>query len=157
MSKVLDTKNFTKAYIDNKGISEMFFDDDLIYVASKKQPTLTCTVERATTPLHFKLTYQFEDWAHKLRYYEPTGDKPYGFVAMQTVRLGMRVLTINSSGRTRIWTDKLSKTGKIVYTGLDTPYEKVEYTIRAYMVCKSPQGKTTVVYSPQKSYKLADL
>lgn len=157
MSKVLDTKNFTKAYIDDKGVSEMFFDKELIYVASKKKPEITCTVEKATTPLHFKLTYQFEDWAHKLRYFDATSDKPYGFVVMLTGRLGNQILTIDTDGRTLIYATKLSKTGSIVYTDLKAINANVKYTIRAFMQYKNEQGIKNIVYSPQKVYKLADL
>lgn len=157
MSKVLDTKNFTKAYIDDKGVSEMFFDNELIYVASKKKPEITCTVEKATTPLYFKLTYQFEDWAHKLRYFDATSDKPYGFVVMETGRLGHQILTIKTDGRTLIYTMKLPETGSFVYTKFKAINANVKYTIRAFMQYKNEQGITDVVYSPQKVYKLADL
>lgn len=157
MSKVLDTKNFAKGYIDGKGVSEMFFDNELIYVASKKEPEITCTVEKATTPLYFKLTYQFEDWAHKLRYFDATGDKPYGFVVMQTFRLGNRILTINTSGKTLIYATELSKTGSFVSTKLKATNVNTQYTIRAFMQYKDKNGRTQTVYSPQKNYKLADL
>lgn len=100
-----------------------------------------------------KLTGTFEDYENIEKYYEVTA---HGLVYMQKTRLGTKVLTVNTSGRTRVNCSSYSSNGTFSYTFKPTNIS-TQYTARAFLAYIDEDGVTRYVYSAPIliSYKTA--
>ena len=100
-----------------------------------------------------KLTGTFEDYENIEKYYEVTA---HGLVYMQKTRLGTKVLTVNTSGRTRVNFSSYSSNGTFSYTFKPTNIS-TQYTARAFLAYIDEDGVTRYVYSAPIliSYKTA--
>ena len=117
--------------------------EEIPYVKQRKAPSVSLTVEPNSAG-KLVLTGKVNDYENLDNYYEITS---HGLVYMHTVRLGMCVLTVNSSGRTKVNFGAYRNDGSYVYTM--TPTNKnVSYTVRAFVSYVDPTtGRTTYVYS----------
>ena len=112
--------------------------------AVKKAPTVSLTVTKNTSTSRLVLAGKFDDYLNADCYYEVTA---HGIVYMQTIRLGKRVLTVNTSGRTRVNFGSYKEDGSFVYN-LKPTSKSLSYTIRAFMIYTDPEtGKSVVIYS----------
>ena len=110
----------------------------------KSAPVVTLKVTKNISTQRLVLSGKFEDYVNVDKYYEVTS---HGIVYMQTVRLGKRVLTVNTSGRSRVTFSAYKEDGSFVYN-LKPSSKNVSYTVRAFMVYTDPEtGKSVTVYS----------
>ena len=99
------------------------------------------------------MTGTLEDYANIDNYYEVTS---HGILYMKTVALGKRVLTVNSSGRTKVTFSEYDTDGSFTYR-LTPGGEAVSYTIRSFAAYTNPAtGKTVYKYSTPIVTKLSD-
>ena len=101
-----------------------------------------------------KLVGTFEDFANKENYYDVTA---HGIVYIQKTRLGTKVLTVNTSGRTRVNISSYGSAGTFSYTFKPTN-TSTQYTARAFLSYVDEDGVTRYVYSNPVvvSYKTAN-
>lgn len=111
--------------------------------ASKSAPELTAQVYKRNGA-YLTMVGRFEDFEHQDRYYELTY---HGIVYMETARLGTRVLTVNTPGRSRVNFSGYKEDGSFVYN--IRPAAKTRaYTVRSFAIYTNPKtGRTETVYS----------
>ena len=118
--------------------------EEFEYVAELKVPTVSLSVTKNASTGRIVITGVVDDYENLDDYYEITGR---GLVYVTTTRLGTRVLTINTSGRTRVNFSSCKADGSFTYNMKPTN-RNVSYTIRAYITYVDPDtGKTVYVYS----------
>lgn len=89
------------------------------------------------------LTGKFTDYEHLNRYYEVTS---HGFVYYSSSKLGTRVLTVNTPGRTRVNFSTYKSDGSFTYN-MSPAYSSTKYRVRAFLAYTNASGKTAYVYS----------
>ena len=90
------------------------------------------------------MTAKVDDYANLDDYYEITS---HGIVFIYSSRLGSRVLTVNTAGRTKVNFGAYNADGSYVYNYKPVS-RSISYTIRAYISYVDPDtGKTVYVYS----------
>lgn len=109
---------------------------------AKKAPSVTLTASKGSNG-KILLTANFVDYENSDQYYEVTG---HGFVYMSSAKLGTKVLTVNTAGRTKVICASYKADGSYVYN-LKPAYATTKYTIRAYLSYVDENGRTVYVYS----------
>ncbi|MBQ8856520.1 MAG: DUF4982 domain-containing protein [Lachnospiraceae bacterium] len=106
------------------------------------EPSVSISAQAASNK-RIKLTGTFNDFTNIDDYYEITA---HGLVYMQKTRLGTRVLTVNTSGRTRVNCSSYNEDGSFSYT-FKPSSTSTKYTARAYLAYVDEDGVTRYVYS----------
>lgn len=118
--------------------------EEIAYEKELKAPTVSLTVTKNTTTGRIVMTGQVDDYENLEDYYEITG---HGLVFIYKTRLGNRVLTVNTSGRTKVSFGAYKEDGSYVYN-LTPKSKAISYVVRAYITYVDPDtGKTVYVYS----------
>lgn len=118
--------------------------EEIAYEKELKAPTVSLTVTKNTTTGKIVMTGQVDDYENLEDYYEITG---HGLVFIYKTRLGNRVLTVNTSGRTKVSFGAYKEDGSYVYN-LTPKSKAISYVVRAYITYVDPDtGKTVYVYS----------
>lgn len=89
------------------------------------------------------LAGKFEDYENIEKYYDVTA---HGIVYYSATKLGTRVLTVNTPGRTKVSFTKYKTDGSFVYNMKPT-YDNTKYAARAFLAYTNENGKTVYVYS----------
>lgn len=108
----------------------------------KKVPEVIFSAEAAAGG-KIRLTGQFVDYANADDYYEVTD---HGLVYYSTAKLGTKMLTLNTAGRTRVYFSKYSADGTFSYS-MKPAYASTRYTVRAYLTYINDAGRSVTVYS----------
>ncbi|MCD8047259.1 MAG: hypothetical protein LUD80_01530 [Clostridiales bacterium] len=107
-----------------------------------KVPEVSVSVSiNSNRKLSFTGTY--EDYENSEDYYTVTS---HGLVYMLSAKLNYKVLTVNTSGRTRVNFSKYSDTGSFTYSIIPAS-NGAKYTVRAFLAHTNAAGKTVYVYS----------
>ena len=106
-------------------------------------PKVTVSAVRAGSGNKIKLTGTFVDYENADQYYEVTA---HGLVYYSTSKLGTRVLTVNTPGRTRVNFSSYKTDGSFSYT-MTPAYATTKYTVRAFLAYTDENGRTVYVYS----------
>ena len=115
----------------------------IAYQKELKVPEVSLSI---TTNGSGKLVVQgvVEDFENLEDYYQITG---YGLLYIRTSRIGNRLLTTNTSGRTKVSFKTVDENGSFTYTFKPTS-KSTQYAFRAYLTYKDPStGLSVTVYS----------
>ena len=121
------------------------------YQAERKAPTVSLTLSK-TSAGKITIRGQVDDFADLDDAYEITA---HGLLYIQTSRIGTRLLTVNTSGRTRVNFSQYNADGSYSYTFKPTN-KSTSYTFRAFITYTDPDtGASVTVYSDMMrgSYK----
>lgn len=111
-------------------------------VKERKAPSVNLTVTKISDG-KLALEGRFDDYESMDDYYEVTA---HGLVYYETAKLGLKKLTVNTSGRTRVNLKSYKEGGTFTYNM--QPYNgNVKYTVRAFLAYTNEEGKTEYVYS----------
>ena len=109
----------------------------------KTAPTVSVSVERDSTN-KIKMIGVYNDYANKDNYYD---DTEHGLIYYTAARLGSKVLTVNTPGRTKYSFTKYSEKGSYSYQ-MRVSNKNTEYVIRAYVAYRDENtGLITYSYS----------
>ena len=114
-------------------VAKLVPTSDLLTISAAKDPDETKIV----------LTGTFTDYENISNYYEIT---THGLVYYSTTKLGSRILTVNTPGRTKVNFSTYKEDGSFAYTMKPTS-ASVRYTVRAFLAYTGEDGRTTYVYS----------
>lgn len=143
LSLKLDSGNFKGAHIGGKMVREMWFRGDPIYV-KKSPPTVSLELVKDTEESRIKIIGRFDDYENQYRYYNVVA---HGLLYILKSRLGTRILTVNTSGKTRVNFAGYKTDGSYVYN-LEPSSEGVQYVARAFMYYENElTGEREYVYS----------
>ena len=118
--------------------------EEIEYAKEPKAPTVSLKVTKNATTGKIVMTAQVDDYENLDDYYTITS---HGIVYIYTTKLGSRVLTVNTSGRTKVSFGGYKEDGSYVYN-LTPKSKAVSYTVRAYITYVDPDtGRTVYVYS----------
>ena len=118
------------------------------YQAAKTAPSVSLKLSRASGS-KIVITGQVNDYANLENYYEITA---HGLLYIQASKIGSRVLTTGTSGRTNVTFGTYNADGSYSYTFKPSSRSNV-YAFRAYITYKNPEtGATVTVYSPMTRY-----
>lgn len=109
---------------------------------SRTEPKVTLTAS-ASADGKITLNGKFEDYGNSDAYYEVTG---HGFIYCSSTKLGIRALTVNTVGRTRVNVGSYKADGSYSYS-FKPAYGSTYYTVRAFLSYLDESGKTRYVYS----------
>ena len=113
------------------------------YQATLKAPSVTLTLTQASSG-KIKITGKVNDYENLEDYCEITA---HGLLYIQNSRIGTRILTTNTSGRTRVNFSSYAADGSFSYTFKPSTKTTV-YAFRAFVTYKNPaNGATVTVYS----------
>lgn len=112
----------------------------------KTAPKVTLSVAAANNG-KIALTGKYEDYENASKYYDVTS---HGLVYYASSKLGTRVLTVNTPGRTRVNFSKYQNDGSFVYN-MSPASASTKYTVRAFLAYQDDKGKTVYVYSQPQS------
>ena len=112
-------------------------------VVELTKPTVTLTAARAGSVIKIKLTGKFEDFDNIEKYYPVT---KHGLVYYSFAKLGIKTLTVDTPGRTRVNFGSYAEDGSFSYT-FTPAYANTKYTVRAYLQYTDENGLTRYVYS----------
>lgn len=108
----------------------------------KEKPAVSMNVTAENGKL--VMTGTLSDYENIDKYYEVTS---HGILYMRTTALGKRVLTVNTSGRTKVSFSGYKADGSFAYK-LTPKGENISYTIRSFVTYTNPDtNKTVYVYS----------
>lgn len=117
--------------------------EEIVYAPELKIPSVSLSVG-ANQEGKLVMTGCVDDYDNLDDYYDITS---HGLVYMQTKRLGSRVITVNTSGRTRVNFSTYKEDGSYVYR-LTPASESTSYTVRAFIAyTDSETGRTICNYS----------
>lgn len=125
--------------------------EEVAYIKELKAPTVSLNVS-TTGSNRLVITGQVDDYENIDEYYEITS---HGILFINTSRIGNRVLTTNTSGRTRVNFSGYTDDGSFSYN-LKVSSTSTSYTMRAFAIYKdTTTGKSVTVYSDivRGSYK----
>lgn len=118
--------------------------EEVTYVKELKAPSVSLNVSKNTGTKRIVITGTVDDYANLNEYYEITA---HGFLYINTSRIGSRVLTVNTSGRTRVNFSSYTSDGSFTYN-LKPTSASTSYTIRAFITYKNTvTGQSVTVYS----------
>ena len=118
--------------------------ETITYQKALKAPTVSLSVGRNTSTGRIVMTGMVDDFENLEEYYEITA---HGLLYINTSRIGSRVLTVNTSGRTRVNFSGYGGDGSFVYN-LKPNSKSTSYTIRAFVTyTDTTTGKSVTVYS----------
>ena len=112
-------------------------------VVELTKPTVTLTAAQAGDGIKIKLTGKFEDFDDIEKYYPVT---KHGLVYYSFAKLGIKTLTVDTPGRTRVNFGSYGADGSFSYT-FTPAYANTKYTVRAYLEYTDENGLTRHVYS----------
>ena len=113
------------------------------YQAVKSAPSVSLTLSTASAG-KIVITGQVNDYENLESYYEITA---HGLLYIQNSKIGTRVLTTNTSGRTRVTFSTYNDDGSYSYT-MKPSSKTTSYAFRAYITYKdTTTGKSVTVYS----------
>ena len=115
----------------------------IVYQKELKVPEVSLSI---TTNSSGKLVVQgaVEDFDNREDYYEITG---YGLLYIRTSRIGSRLLTTNTSGRTRVNVKTVDENGAFTYS-FKPASKSTQYAFRAFVTYTDPEtGASVTVYS----------
>ena len=112
-------------------------------VVELTKPTVTLSAARADSGIKIKLTGKFEDFDNIEKYYPVT---KHGLVYYSFAKLGIKTLTVDTPGRTRVNFGSYAEDGSFSYT-FTPAYANTKYTVRAYLQYTDENGLTRHVYS----------
>lgn len=104
---------------------------------------LTVSAAKASSGTKITLTGVFTDYENISKYYDITA---HGLVYYSTTKLGTKVLTVNTPGRTKVSFSGYKDDGSFSYTMTPTS-ASVRYTVRAFLAYTDENGRTVYVYS----------
>ena len=90
-----------------------------------------------------RLTGKFEDYINQDNYYEV---ESHGLVYYSSKKLGTKLLTVNTAGRTKINFGSYQEDGTFSYE-MKPSYSNTLYTVRAYLQYRGEDGRLQYVYS----------
>ena len=90
-----------------------------------------------------RLTGSVADYENSDDYYEITS---HGFVYVTKALLGSRILTVNTTGRTKVNMNGIGSNGRYSYS-MTPKTASTTYAVRAFVTYKNSAGKTVYVYS----------
>ena len=90
-----------------------------------------------------RLTGSVADYENSDDYYEITS---HGFVYVTKALLGSRILTVNTTGRTKVNINGIGSNGRYSYS-MTPKTASTTYAVRAFVTYKNSAGKTVYVYS----------
>lgn len=105
-------------------------------------PDVTFTASKGSDG-KIRLTGKFEDYENRDNYYEITA---HGLVYYSSRKLGTKMLTVNTAGRTKVSFSGYQPDGSFSYE-MTPAYANTPYTVRAYLQYKDENGKSHYVYS----------
>ena len=94
-----------------------------------------------------RLTGQFTDFENQEQYYEVTA---HGLIYYSSSKLGTKLLTVNTAGRTRVNFGSYQADGSFSYE-MKPAYANTRYTVRAFLAYTDQNGQTKYVYSVPQS------
>lgn len=116
--------------------------EEVEYAGELKAPSVSLTVKGSNSKL--VMTGQVEDYENLEDYYEITA---HGILYVNTSCIGTRVLTTNTSGRTRVNFSTYTSDGSFTYN-LKPGSTTTSYTMRAFLTyTDTTTGKPVTVYS----------
>ena len=118
----------------------------MLFRSEKTAPKVTLSVAAANNG-KIALTGKYEDYENASKYYDVTS---HGLVYYASSKLGTRVLTVNTPGRTRVNFSKYQNDGSFVYN-MAPASASTKYTVRAFLAYQDENGKTVYVYSNPQS------
>lgn len=117
--------------------------EEIIPCLGGQAPTVSLKVEAAANG-RIKMTGCFEDYANVDSYYNVTA---HGLVYYSAAKLGTKMLSINTPGRTRVSFTKYGADGTFSYT-MTPSAASTRYAVRAFLTYTDPDtGRSATVYS----------
>lgn len=110
-------------------------------------PKATLTAARSSTSGKISLTGKFVDYENLEDYYNVTG---HGFVYYSQAKLGTKVLTVNTPGRTRVNVSTFKTDGSYTYN-MTPAFSTTKYVVRAFLAYTDENGRTMYAYSDPKT------
>lgn len=114
---------------------------ETIPVKSLSAPSVKLSVSQNNGKI--RLTGNVKDYENIDDYYEITG---HGFVYVTKALLGSKILTVNTTGRTKVNISGIGSTGSYSYSMTPKTANTI-YATRAFVTYKNSAGKTIYVYS----------
>ena len=114
------------------------------YQAQLKAPAVTLSLSRDTSTGKIVITGRVEDYENLSDYCEIT---EHGLIFIKTSRIGSRLITLNTSGRTKVSFAGYTEQGAFSYS-LKPTSKSTMYAYRAFVTYTDPEtGKSVTVYS----------
>ena len=114
------------------------------YQAQLKAPAVTLSLSRDTSTGKIVITGRVEDYENLSDYCEIT---EHGLIFIKTSRIGSRLITLNTSGRTKVSFAGYTEQGTFSYS-LKPTSKSTMYAYRAFVTYTDPEtGKSVTVYS----------
>ncbi|MGM9681440.1 MAG: glycoside hydrolase family 2 TIM barrel-domain containing protein [Eubacteriales bacterium] len=107
------------------------------------KPSVSVSAARAASGTKITLTGKFEDYENISKYHTVTA---HGLVYYRASKLGTRILTVNTPGRTKVSFSTYKADGSFSYT-MTPAYASTKYVVRAYLAYTDDAGRTVYVYS----------
>lgn len=114
---------------------------ETIPVKTLSVPSVTLGVSQNNGKI--RLTGNVTDYENIDNYYEITG---HGFVYITKSLLGSKILTVNTTGRTKVNINGIGSTGSYSYSMTPKTTSTI-YAVRSFVTYKNSAGKTVYVYS----------
>ena len=114
---------------------------ETIPVKTLSVPSVTLGVSQNNGKI--RLTGNVTDYENIYNYYEITG---HGFVYITKSLLGSKILTVNTTGRTKVNINGIGSTGSYSYSMTPKTTSTI-YAVRSFVTYKNSAGKTVYVYS----------
>jgi hypothetical protein len=113
-------------------------------LTSKKAPSVSMSLSK-TSDGKISVTGQVNDYANLENYYEITA---HGLLYIHSAKIGTRLLTVSTSGRTRVNFSGYGADGSYTYSFKPTS-KSTSYAMRAFITYTNPEtGYSVTVYSP---------
>ena len=117
--------------------------EEIVYQITLKAPTVSLEVSTNSSG-RIVITGTVDDYENLDEYYEITG---HGIVYINSSRLGGRILTLSTAGRTRVNFSSYSDEGSFTYNMKPTS-KTTSYTMAAFLIYTNTEtGKSITVYS----------
>ena len=125
--------------------------EEIVFVKELKEPTVSLSVGTKANG-RIAITGKVNDYQNLDKYYEITA---HGVLYITSSKIGSRVLTVNTSGRTRVNFSTYEADGSFTYN-MKPASTSTKYTMRAFAIYKNTvTGKSVTDYSDtiRGSYK----
>ena len=106
-------------------------------------PSVSVSAAKAASGKKITLTGTFEDYENLSKYYTVTA---HGLVYYSTTKLGTKILTVNTAGRTKVSFSSYKADGSFSYT-MTPAFATTRYTVRAFLAYTDANGRTMYAYS----------
>lgn len=106
-------------------------------------PSVSVSAAKAASGTKITLTGTFEDYENLSKYYTVTA---HGLVYYSTTKLGTKILTVNTAGRTKVSFSSYKDDGSFSYT-MTPAFATTRYTVRAFLAYTDANGRTMYAYS----------